>query len=77
MNMCEPTCLAGRDVASGPAHFHVIRNLLVNEIAKLAVIGIITTRVLLQSWPNIGFSLTYFIVNFVHLELFFCTLYLF
>ena len=61
------------DGESTLAQIHVIRNLLVNEIAKLAVIWIITTRVLLQSWPNIGFSLTYFIVNFVHLELFFLT----
>ena len=35
------------------------------------------TRVLLRSILNLGFSLNYFIVNFVHLELFFFTMHIF
>ena len=44
---------------------------------KLAVIWIIKTRVLPCSTHNLGFDLTYFsffIVNLVHLELFFFTM---
>ena len=48
--------------------------------ANLAVIWIINSKLMLHSDPNIGFGLSclsFFIVNFVYLELFIFTLYLF
>ena len=48
--------------------------------ANLAVIWIINSKLLLHSDPNMGFGLSclrFFIANFLYLELFIFTLYLF
>ena len=61
-------------------HQQLFVNRFLSASAKLAFIWIINTKVLICSGPCLGFDLSYFnffFVNFVHLELFFFTLYLF